>query len=259
MTKHAIADTFSKAALSYDAAAHLQRRVADRLLNMVGSCDLAVDPVVADLGTGTGYCLPALEHRCRPVQLNALDLSPAMLAQAQAREPNAITVQGDLEALPFDNTSHDLLVSSLAVQWLDGPERFLSEARRVLKPGGYLAVSTLSEGTLYELDRAWRAADGRAHVNDCLPAEHWRTAATEYGFHVDQWTTERIEVGYASPLDLLQELKRLGASHVKAGRGRVSRKVLMQMLDAYKTYQHPDGQYPASWQVLYLVLRNSLN
>jgi len=259
MTKQAIANTFSKAALSYDAAAHLQRRVADRLLDLAGERTLGPAPVVADLGTGTGYCLPALVQRFCPMQLNALDLSPAMLEQAQWREPTAVPVLGDLEALPFNNASHHLLLSSLAVQWLDRPDAFLAEAHRVLNPGGRLAVSTLTDGTLHELKEAWQAADSRPHVNDCLPAEDWRQALAESGFQVEQWQSERIEVGYASPLDLLKELKRLGASHVKARQGRVSRKALGQMLEAYQPFRLPDGQYPASWQVLYLVLRKTVN
>ncbi|GGX55914.1 malonyl-ACP O-methyltransferase BioC [Saccharospirillum salsuginis] len=259
MTKQAIANTFSKAALSYDDAAHLQRRVADRLLALTGERSLAPAPVIADLGTGTGYCLPALVQRYCPMQLNALDLSPAMLEQAQWREPTAIPVRGDLEALPFDTASHHLLISSLAVQWLDQPDAFLAEARRVLKTGGRLAISTLTDGTLHELKQAWRAADTSPHVNDCLPAEDWRQALAESGFQIEQWQSERIEVGYPSPLDLLQELKRLGANHVKARQGHVSRKALGQMLRAYQPFQRPDGQYPASWQVLYLVLRKTVN
>lgn len=259
MTKQAIAHTFSRAALSYDAAAHLQRRVADRLLGLVGQRSLAPAPVVADLGTGTGYCLPALVQRYAPMQLNALDLSPAMLDRAQWREPTAVPVLGDLEALPFGAASHHLLISNLAVQWLDRPDGFLFEACRVLKPGGCLAFSTLTEGTLHELKHAWRAADDRPHVNDCLPADTWRDALEHSGFRIEHRQTECIEVGYDSPIALLQELKRLGANHVKERRGRVGRKALNQMLQVYRRFQRPDGQYPATWQVLYLVLRKHPN
>lgn len=255
MTKQAIARTFGRAAASYDAAAHLQRRVADRLLEQTKDLPLPEQPTLADLGTGTGYCLPLLKGRYRPARLHALDLSPAMLDQARVREPQALTLQGDLEAMPFEDASHDLLTSSLAVQWLDQPRSFLNEACRVLKPGGYLVFSTLTQGTLSELREAWLAADNRPHVNDCLTLDQWREAATQSGLQIHTWEPEHIEVGYESPLLLLQELKRLGASHVKNGSGRINRATLQQMVRAYQAFQRPDGQYPASWRVLYVILR----
>ena len=59
----------------------------------------------------------------------------------------------------------DLIFSSLAVQWCADFAAVLSEAYRVLQPGGVLAFASLCVGTLYELRDSWRQVDGLVHVN----------------------------------------------------------------------------------------------
>lgn len=255
MDKQAVARRFSQAAAGYDSAAHLQRRVADAMLDRVLDLPLPGEPVVADLGTGTGYCLPTLWLGCRPARLHALDLSAAMLARARVRCPQSHPCLADLEHLPFADHSHDLLTSSLAVQWLGTPRPFLAEVRRVLRPGGYLALTTLTPGTLHELRQAWRSADAAAHVNTFTHSQHWRRCAERTGLRLLDWRQERIEVRYTDPIQLLRELKCLGANHVEGRSGPVSRAALKRMLAGYERFRQDDGRYPASWRVLHLVLR----
>lgn len=259
MNKQAVARTFSKAASSYDGAAHLQRRVADRLLSEVSTLPIDANPTLADLGTGTGYCLAPLEQRFVPGRLHALDLSAAMLAQAQQKCPTCSPCLADLESLPFADNSHDLLVSSLAVQWLNAPQPFLAEARRVLKPGGFLALTTLGPQTLAELRQAWGKVDDSPHVNRFPPFTDWREAAEQTCLLPTHWQEEQIQLTYPEPLKLLQELKSLGASHVEGRTGRPGRSAVKQMIEGYRQFRLEDGSYPANWQVLYLVLRKSLN
>lgn len=259
MDKQAIARTFGKAAASYDAAAHLQRRVADRLLDCLAGIAVAPAPVVADLGAGTGYCLTPLMERFQPSRLHALDLSADMLALARGKCPTGKMYVADLEALPFADASHDLLFSSLAVQWLTAPNAFLAEAARVLAPGGHLALTTLGPQTLNELRRAWSFADDAPHVNTFAPFDDWRRAVDAPGWSVTLWRPETIRLTFDHPLQLLQELKHLGASHVEGRRGRPGRAALRRMLAGYERFRRPDGKFPASWELLYLVLRKDSN
>jgi SAM-dependent methyltransferase len=100
---------------------------------------------VLDLGAGTGLVTLALAPRAASV--TALDISPTMLDRldahaASAGIDNVVAVVGDMQTLPFEDESFDLVASNYAFHHLadEGKELALSEARRVLVPGGRLVL-----------------------------------------------------------------------------------------------------------------------
>lgn len=258
MDKQAVAKTFSHAAAHYDSVAHLQRTVADRLLAVVLDLPIREADKVVDLGTGTGYLLPTLAQRFKPQQLFGLDLSKEMLQQASKREPSVVTLQADLECPPFELNSIELAATSLAVQWLEQPTNFLANVYQQLTPGGYLAIATLGPRTLNELKSAWLQVDNIRHVNEFHSAHEWLGAIEQSEFETTLWREEHIEVLYESPLKLLNELKLLGASHVdRQEQPKVSS--VRKMLRAYQSFQKPNKQFPATWEVYYAILRKPKN
>jgi len=100
---------------------------------------------VLDLGAGTGLVTLALAPLA--ASLTALDISRHMLERLNAHAAaegiaNVDLVAGDMRSLPFDDETFDVVVSNYAFHHLDDPgkELSLSEARRVLVPGGRLVV-----------------------------------------------------------------------------------------------------------------------
>jgi SAM-dependent methyltransferase len=89
-----------------------------------------------DVGCGTGHSTVALLPHAQ--QIFGLDLSSVMLAQA-APHPRIAYRKGHAEALPFQLESFDLVTVSSAYHWFDH-DRFLLEAARVLRPGGWLVL-----------------------------------------------------------------------------------------------------------------------
>ncbi|MCC7043819.1 MAG: ArsR family transcriptional regulator, partial [Acidobacteria bacterium] len=96
---------------------------------------------VGDLGCGTGPLLPLLSSSVR--QVIGVDGSDEMLAAARSRTshlPNVDLRRGSLEALPIDDGTLDAAVMMLVLHHLPSPAAALSEACRVLKPGGRLLI-----------------------------------------------------------------------------------------------------------------------
>jgi ubiquinone/menaquinone biosynthesis C-methylase UbiE len=106
-------------------------------------------------GIGTGLdlpLLPALHH------YTALDFNSAMLSRARPRSANLHVdwILGDSMALPFSDNHFDHVVLHLITSVVQHPAQCLSEAARVLKPGGTIILldKFLSPGQLAPLRRA---------------------------------------------------------------------------------------------------------
>ena len=92
-----------------------------------------------DLGCGDGRLTSELDAK----ELTAADVSPVALARAARRVPDARTVELEPDAvLPLDDGSFDLVLCTETIEHVRDVQLFLSEIRRVLRPGGTLALTT---------------------------------------------------------------------------------------------------------------------
>lgn len=91
-----------------------------------------------DAGSGTGRLSIRLLEAGADV--TALDISPEMLAILKSKNPDIETVEGDLENMPFEDRTFDMVFSSLALVHLKKIEPFLDECYRVLKDDGKLIL-----------------------------------------------------------------------------------------------------------------------
>ncbi len=96
---------------------------------------------VVELGCGTGLMFP---YYSESVKLLAIDLDQEFLARAHERARSAVASievrQASAEAIPAAEHSQDAVVVSLLLCSVENIERVLGEVRRVLKPGGKLAL-----------------------------------------------------------------------------------------------------------------------
>jgi demethylmenaquinone methyltransferase/2-methoxy-6-polyprenyl-1,4-benzoquinol methylase len=122
-------------------AAEAVVRPGDRVLD--GACGTG-DFAVADLRAGAR-------------RVTGLDFSERMLERARRKEPQVEWVQGDLLALPFEDATFDSATVGFGVRNVADLELCLRELRRVLKPGGRLAILEITQprGVLRPFFRLW--------------------------------------------------------------------------------------------------------
>lgn len=255
--KRQVAASFSRAAATYDSVAQLQRGVGDALLQRLPQ---GLRPGRwLDLGCGTGHFSRALARRFTGSEGVALDIAEGMLNHARPLGGAAHFVAGDAERLPLQAGSCDLVFSSLAVQWCADFATVLSEARRVLKPGGVLAFASLCSGTLAELRDSWAAVDGQVHVNRFRERGDYQRLCAASGLRVVSLQVRAQVLHYRHVRSLTHELKALGAHNLNPGRpgGLTGRARLLGLIQAYEQFRQPQG-LPATYQVVYAVLENPL-
>lgn len=254
LDKQQVAESFSRAAATYDAAAHVQNLVGENLL--LSTSELVPGAEILDLGCGTGFCTEFLQQQ--QARVTALDIAPGMLQQAQKKLTGDIRwVCGDAEQLPFAREKFSGVVSNLTIQWSENLPSLFNDLHKSLQRDGWLLFSTLGPDTLKELRAAWREVDGYTHVNQFVSAEFLRAAVSEAGLQVEMFREEEIVPRYSHLNSLMRELKSLGAHNVNRSRnhGLTGRHYLNALNEAYEKYRGADGQLPATYQVFYLLAR----
>ncbi|CRK58185.1 Methyltransferase type 11 [Alloactinosynnema sp. L-07] len=141
-----LAGVFDRASPTYDrVGGAYHERFARRLVELAG---IAPGSRLLDVACGRGAVMLAAAETAGP--LTGIDLSPAMIELASA-ELRAAGVDGfqllvmDGERLAFPDASFDALTAAFVLFFLPHPDRAAAEFRRVLRPGGRLAVSTWAE------------------------------------------------------------------------------------------------------------------
>jgi ubiquinone/menaquinone biosynthesis C-methylase UbiE len=132
-----------EAAAEYDRAfAHVTRYFMPFVLR---AARIAQGLRVLDIAAGTGLSAEVALSAIGPTgHLTAADISPFMAEKARERlgeARNASVLVEDAQALTFSNETFDAVVCNLGLMFFPEPAQALSEFRRVLRPGGWMAAS----------------------------------------------------------------------------------------------------------------------
>jgi len=253
--KSELVRTFNQSVSSYDKAALLQNIIGERLLERL---DLVkIDPkTILDLGSATGVYSAFLQKRYKSASVIGADISWKMSAHALKQRKwfaKQRFICADGESLPFKDKSFDLVFSNLMLYWVTDPDELFSEMQRILAPGGLIVFTTLGPDTLKEMRQSWANVDQLVHVNRFMDMHDVGDSLTKSGFEGVVMDNENITLNYEQLADLHSDLKNLGEVNLNPGRhGGLTGKVRWnRYLKAYQQHTTPEGEYPASWEVVY--------
>lgn len=168
---------------------------------------------------GRGSIAPRLQNR--GMQVVSADFSAAMAAKAGGL---ALSIDG--EALPFGARKFDLVLAHFSLHWVNDLPGALIQLRQALQPGGLFLASMPVLGTLAELRAALLEAEltltggVSPRVSPFPDLRDCAGLLARAGFLLPVADLEEIAFLYATPLNLLQELRAAGETNAVAARSR---------------------------------------
>ena len=250
----ALIETRRRRARRIGPATFLIDRVAeefsDRLAAVLRRFDRA-----ADLGTPTPAVRDALAGS------EAIGDMAAVAPGFEEKDPAPLRIVADLETLPFAAASLDLVVSALALQTVDDLPGVLIQVRRALKPDGLFLAALLGGDTLCELRESFAVAETEIaggvspRVAPFADLRDMGALLQRAGFALPVTDVDHVVVRYASPLALMADLRRMGATNPLIERRRVPlrRDLLARLVAVYaERFSDPDGKVRASFDIVWL-------
>jgi SAM-dependent methyltransferase len=134
-----------------------QRRRADAVLAILKSLRL-VNPEILDFGCGTGWFTAELSQCGRAT---GIDLSDVAIAEARASYPGVRFIVGNIYETPFPAEQFDVVVSQEVVAHVENPAAYLDIIARILKPNGYLIITSANRLVVERWDQE---PDPDAHI-----------------------------------------------------------------------------------------------
>jgi SAM-dependent methyltransferase len=221
--------------------------MADRLAAVLRRFDIAVDlgtpgeavrEALARLGSiGTIIAVDAL-HRRRPA------------------------VIADEEALPFGDGTLDLVVSALALHYVNDLPGTLVQIRRALKPDGLFVAALFGGETLTELRQSFAAAESEIdggvspRVAPFADLRDLGALLQRAGFALPVTDVDRVGVRYDSAFDLMGDLRRMGATNALIARRRqpLRRATVTRMAELYaQRFADAGGRVRATFEIVWLL------
>jgi SAM-dependent methyltransferase len=224
--------------------------LAERLMAVLRRFERAVD-----LGTPTDAVAQALAASGK------VETIVAATPDAAQRDASLPRVAADEEMLPFADGSLDLVVSALALQFVNDLPGALIQIRRALKPDGLLLAALIGGESLSELREAFAQAESEIEggvsprVAPFADLRELGALLQRAGFALPVVDSDRLTVRYQSVLALMHDLRRMGATNVLSERRRSSlkRATLARMAEIYaQRFADADGRLRASFEVVWL-------
>jgi len=241
-------------AASIGPATFLLDRVADDLADRLGAV-LRRFELALDLGS------PGEAVRAALMRSGTVGTIVAADTIAPSQRPSLPFVVAEEEALPFRDAAFDLVVSALALHFVNDLPGTLLQIRRALKPDGLFLAALYGGETLTELRQAFAAAESEIEggisprVAPFADLGELGALLQRAGFALPVADIDPVTVRYQDVFALMHDLRRMGATNALRARRRapLRRATLMRMAEIYgERFSGDDGRVRATFEIVWL-------
>lgn len=223
------------------------------------------------------YPDPAETEPTQPISsrignIKCVDTSQALLYRDEDLEFNKeLSLQRevvrDLEYLPYEPNTFDLVLSSLSIHWINDLPSLLAQINSILKPDSPFIAAMFGGDTLFELRSSLQLANMERrggvipHISPLADVKDIGGLLTKAGFKMLTVDVEDIVVDFPNTFALMEDLQAMGESNATLQRGPLSKDVLLANEAIYRELHkeesdasgHGQGGIPATFRIIFMI------
>jgi malonyl-CoA O-methyltransferase len=211
MAKRIIKGNFSKSAGHYDDHATVQKKCAEKLVQLLGKKEFSR---ILEIGCGTGSYTQLLSDKYRKAQITAVDISKTMIDVAQNKilGKNVHFLVGDGECIKPDS-EQDLITSNAAFQWFEDLRESFKCFSEVLAKKGTFCFSMYGPETFKEFEEVLRVhfGEGKRLSSSKFISKEDLEAVLGLYFKKFEIKEQYFMVDFITLWDFLSDIKKCGA------------------------------------------------
>lgn len=233
---------FNSAAEHYDQDAIMQSMIAEELIERLNY--IKINPKrILDLGSATGKNTILLEKIFPKAEIYELDIALDMLRISMNKRSDIkklfspkkrYFINADMDQLPFQNNTFDLIISSSTIQWSENINLLLKNINKLLKIDGLFLFSSFLKNTLIELQNF------KEHTltQNFLTIQEYAEILNNNNFYDPVLIRDEYRNEYDDALSALRDLKKIGVTKSdethKSLRGKNYLSALIDHLNHFK-------------------------
>ena len=192
---------------------------------------------------------------------NAEAIRNALMKSRKIDSVDFLDIDDTTETIAGDVAKYDLAISLLSMQWLNDLPGVLVQIKRLLKPDGLLLAAMIGGDSLTELRETLATAEGEIEggmsprVSPMIEVRTLGGLLQRAGLALPVTDIDRITVRYANMIELMRDLRRMGATNALIERSRkpLRRATLLRAEQIYRDrYADADGRIRATFEILWL-------
>jgi SAM-dependent methyltransferase len=191
----------------------------------------------------------------------AASLKEKLVASRQIEAIDIINIEDAAETVRAEPARYNLAISLLSMQWLNDLPGVLAQIKRLLKPDGLLLAAMIGGDTLTELRDSFASAESEIEggisprVSPFVEVRTLGGLLQRAGLALPVTDVDRLTVRYANALELMRDLRRMGATNALRERNRkpLKRTTLLRAAEIYRErYADADSRVRATFEILWL-------
>lgn len=236
---------FTRCLGTYNEAAVVQKKMANRLVQLLLDHKLDSFNKVLEIGAGTGLLTEAMKKKITVESYYANDIVDGYHDYISQIDSKIQFLDGDIESISF-GLGYDLILANAVMQWVQNKSMFVRKVNSALNNGGVFGFSTFGKNNFLEIRDVFNVSLDYLEI-DALEKN------IDNKFLIIKSETENIQLCFDNLYEVLTHIKKTGTNNL--GTNRLTKSSLKEKEDIYRKKYGINNKITLTYEPIWVLCK----